>query len=123
MKRRIPDRRPGAGKMCDGSWVGGTGVFPGQGVEGEAGGSGLAAGRAPSLALSIVFPKPTSDPGSPGLLFPSLSEFSTVCYTHTAKGFSVVNEADVFLEFSCFFYDPMDVGNLISGPSAFINPA
>ena len=34
--------------------------------------------------------------------------------------FSVVNEAevDVFLEFSCFFYDPMDVGNLISGSSA-----
>ena len=38
---------------------------------------------------------------------------------HTVKGFSVVNEADVFLEFSCFFYDPMDVGNLISGSSAF----
>ena len=39
---------------------------------------------------------------------------------HTVKGFSVVNEAevDVFLEFSCFFYDPMDVGNLISGSSA-----
>ena len=35
---------------------------------------------------------------------------------HNVKGFSVVNEAeiDVFLEFSCFFYDPMDVGNLIS---------
>ena len=40
---------------------------------------------------------------------------------HTVKGFSVVNEAevDVFLEFSCLFYDPMDVGNLISGSSAF----
>ena len=40
---------------------------------------------------------------------------------HTAKIFSVVNEAevDVFLEFSCFFYDPVDVGNLISGSSAF----
>ena len=38
---------------------------------------------------------------------------------HTVKGFSVVNEAeiDVFLEFSCFFYDPMDVGNLISNPA------
>ena len=37
------------------------------------------------------------------------------------KGFSVVNEAEVgdFLEFSCFFYEPMDVGNLISGSSAF----
>ena len=40
---------------------------------------------------------------------------------HTVKGFSVVNEAevDVFLEFSCFFYDPVDIGNLISGSSAF----
>ena len=39
---------------------------------------------------------------------------------HIVKGFSVVNEAevDVFLEFPCFFYDPMDVGNLISGSSA-----
>ena len=40
---------------------------------------------------------------------------------HTVKGFSLVNEAeaDVFQEFPCFFYDPTDVGNLISGSSAF----
>ena len=38
---------------------------------------------------------------------------------HTAKGFCVVKEADVFMEFSSFFYDPMDVGNLISGSSVF----
>ena len=40
---------------------------------------------------------------------------------HTVKDFSIVSEAevDVFLEFSCFFYDPRDVGNLISGFSAF----
>ena len=40
---------------------------------------------------------------------------------HTVKGFSVVNEAavDVFLELSCFFDDPVDVVNLISGSSAF----
>ena len=40
---------------------------------------------------------------------------------HTVKGFRVVNEAkvDVFLELSCFFDDPADVGNLISGSSAF----
>ena len=39
---------------------------------------------------------------------------------HTVKGFSIVSEAeDAFLEFSCFFYDPMDVGNLISGSSPF----
>ena len=40
---------------------------------------------------------------------------------HTVKGFGVVNEAelDVFLEFSCFFDDPTDVGNFISGSPAF----
>ena len=40
---------------------------------------------------------------------------------HTVRGFSVVSEAevDVFLEFSCFFDDPADVGSLISGSSAF----
>ena len=40
---------------------------------------------------------------------------------HTVKGFSIVNEAevDVFLELPCFFCDPTDVGNLISGSSAF----
>ena len=40
---------------------------------------------------------------------------------HTVRGFSLVNEAeiDVSLEFSCFFYDPADVGSLISGSSGF----
>ena len=40
---------------------------------------------------------------------------------HTVKGFDVANKAevDVFLELSCFFYDPMDVGNLISDSCAF----
>ena len=39
---------------------------------------------------------------------------------HIVKGFSIVNETEVFfLEFSYFFYDPMDVGNLISGSFAF----
>ena len=44
-----------------------------------------------------------------------------VVVIHTVKDFSIVNEAevDVFLEFPCFFYDPTDVGNLISGSSAF----
>ena len=55
-----------------------------------------------------------------GLVFPYLSEFPTVV-THTVKGFGIVNEAEVgvFLELSCFFDDPTDVGNLISGFSAF----
>ena len=38
---------------------------------------------------------------------------------HTVKGFSIVNEAEVFLELSFLFYDPTDVGNLISGSLAF----
>ena len=50
----------------------------------------------------------------------ALEEFSTVCYD-PYKDFNVVNEAEVsvFLEFPCFFYDPMGVGNLISGSSGF----
>ena len=57
---------------------------------------------------------------SGGLVFPSLSEFSTV-YCDPHKGFGIVNKAeiDVFLELSCFFHYPADVGNLISGSSAF----
>jgi len=58
---------------------------------------------------------------SGGLLFPSLEEFSQFMVIHTVKGFGIVNkrEIDVFLELSCFFDDPADFGNLISGPSAF----
>ena len=56
-----------------------------------------------------------------GLVFPSLSEFSTVyCDPHSQR-LCIVNKAeiDVFLELSCVFDDPSDVGNLISGSSAF----
>ena len=51
-------------------------------------------------------------------LFKNFPQFLVI---PTVKGFSVVNEeeVDVFLEFSCFFDDPMDVGNLISGSSTF----
>ena len=50
-----------------------------------------------------------------------LKNFLQFVVIHTVKGFSIVNEAevDVFLEFSCFFYDPADIGNMISGSSAF----
>ena len=50
--------------------------------------------------------------------FKNLPQFVVI---HMVKGFSVVNEAevDVFLEFPCFYYDPMDIGNLISGSSVF----
>ena len=51
-------------------------------------------------------------------LFKNFPQFVVI---YTVKGFGIVNkvEVDVFLEFSCFLYEPMDVGNLISGSSAF----
>ena len=51
-------------------------------------------------------------------LFKKCSQFFVI---HIVKGFGIVNktEVDVFLELSCFFKDPADVGNLISGSSAF----
>ena len=50
-----------------------------------------------------------------------LKNFSQFIVIHMVKGFGIVNKAeiDVFLELSCFFHDPEDVGNLISGSSAF----
>ena len=58
---------------------------------------------------------------SGGLVFPSLSEFSTVYCDPHSQTFGIVNKAetDVFLKLSCFFDDPADVGNLVSGSSAF----
>src|SRR5574341_1067907 len=51
-------------------------------------------------------------------LFQNFLQFIVI---HIVKGFGIVNKAEivVFLELSCFFYDPEDVGNLISGSSAF----
>ena len=50
-----------------------------------------------------------------------LKNFPQFVVIHTVKGFGIVNKAevDVFLEHSCFFSDPTDVGNLISGSYAF----
>ena len=50
-----------------------------------------------------------------------LKNFPPFIVIHTGKGFGIVNKAeiDVFLELSCLFNDPEDVGNLISGSSAF----
>jgi len=50
-----------------------------------------------------------------------LKNFPQFVVIRTVKGFGIVKKAeiDVFLEFSCLFYDPVDVGNLISGSSAF----
>ena len=51
-------------------------------------------------------------------LFQNIPQFIVI---HTVKGFGIVNKAeiDVFLELSCFFHDPADAGNLVSGSSAF----
>ena len=55
-------------------------------------------------------------------LFQNFPQFIVI---HTVKGFGIVNKAEIdnFLELSCFFYDPADVGNLMSGSSAFSKPA
>ena len=55
-------------------------------------------------------------------LFQNFTQFVVI---HTVKGFGIVNKAeiDVFLELSCFFDDPADVGNLISGSCAFSKPS
>ena len=51
-------------------------------------------------------------------LFQNFSQFIVI---HTVKGFGIVNKAevDIFLELSCFFNDPTNIGNLVSGSSAF----
>ena len=55
-------------------------------------------------------------------LFKDFPQFVVI---HTVKGFGIVNKAeiDVFLELSCFFDDPVDVGILISASLPFLNPA
>ena len=52
---------------------------------------------------------------------PFFKNFPQFVVIHTVKGFGIVNKAevDVFLELSCFFHDPADIGYLISGSSAF----
>ena len=54
-----------------------------------------------------------------------VKNFPQFVMIHTVKSFGVVSKAvvDVFLELSCFFDDPVDVGNLISGSSAFSKPS
>ena len=71
---------------------------------------------------SIQVSQEASEVVSYSHLFKNFPQFVVI---YAVKSFSVVNEAevDVFLEFSSFSYDPMDVGNLISGSSAFPSPA
>ena len=54
-----------------------------------------------------------------------LKSFPQFVVIHMVKGFGTVSKAKVgvFMELSCFFYDPVDVGSLISGSSAFSKPS
>ena len=74
-----------------------------------------AAAKSLQSCATLCDPIDRSPPGSP---IPGILQARVMEWGHS---FSVVNKAKVgvFLEFSCFFYDPMDVGNLISGSSAF----
>ena len=62
-----------------------------------------------------------SEHRSSGMVLPSLEEFSKVCCDPHSQRLGLVSKAevDVFLELSCFFDNPVDVGNLTSGSSAF----
>ena len=88
-------------------------------------------GRLLRLDPAFAYAKPPSSRPLPGAelaprsqvvwyshLFQNFPQFIVI---HTVKGFGIVSKAeiDVFLELSCFFDDPADVGNLISGSSAF----
>ena len=57
--------------------------------------------------------------------FQLLKNFPKFVVIYTVKGFGIINKAeiDIFLKLSCFFYDVMDVGNLISASSAFSKPS
>ena len=63
----------------------------------------------------------SQEAGQGGLVVPSLSEFSTVCCDPHSQRLGILSRAeiDIFLELSCFCNDPLDVGSLISGSSAF----
>ena len=75
----------------------------------------------PVLTVASWPPYKFSRSRSGGLVFPSFQNFPQFIVIPTVKGFGIVNKAeiDVSLELSCFFNDPADVGNLISGSSAF----
>ena len=74
-----------------------------------------------SMSGFLIYIQISQEAGKVVWHFHLFKNFSQLVVIHTVKGFSVVNETevDVFLEFSWFFYDPTDVGKLISGSSAF----
>ena len=69
----------------------------------------------------LTYVQISQEPGKVVWYYHLFKNFPQFVVVHTVKGFGIVNEAvDVFLKFSCFFYDAADVGNLISGSSAFL---
>ena len=82
------------------------------------GGQGIGASASGSVSVS----QETGEVVWYSHLFKKFPQFVVI---HTVKGFNVVDEAevDVFLELPCFLHDPTNVGNLISGSSAFSKPS
>ena len=76
---------------------------------------------ASSNCCFLICAQVSQDTSKVVLYFHLFKKFPQIIVIYTVKGFSIVNEADVFLEFPCFSYYPEDVGNLISGSSAFSN--
>ena len=74
-----------------------------------------------SNCCSLTCTQISQEPGKVVRYSHLLKNFPPFVVIHTVKGFGIVSKAevDVFLEVSCFFHDPMDVGNLISGSSVF----
>ena len=74
-----------------------------------------------SNCLFLTFTQISKEAGKVVWFSHRFNNFPQFVVIHTVKGFSIANEAevDVFLEFSCFLYYPKDVGNFISGSSAF----
>ena len=61
----------------------------------------------------------SQEAGQVAWYFHLFKNFPQIIVIHTVKGFGIINKAEVFIEFSCFFYDPVDIDNLISDSSAF----
>ena len=74
-----------------------------------------------SKCCFLIYIQISQEKGKVVWYFHLFKNFPQFVLIHTTKGISIVNEAevDVFLEFSSFFYDPEDVGNLVSGSSDF----
>ena len=81
--------------------------------------------RSSSNFRFLTYIQISQETGQPAWYSHLFKNYLLIVVIHTVKGFGIVNKAevDVFLEVSSFFRDPVDVGNLISGSSAFLKPA